>query len=38
MEDLSGEYDVDLAGNISCPLIGQLSLRPTSPPPSSTTS
>jgi polysaccharide biosynthesis/export protein len=24
MEDLSGEYDVDLAGNISLPLIGQL--------------
>jgi polysaccharide export outer membrane protein len=25
MEDLSGDYDVDLAGNISLPLIGQLS-------------
>jgi polysaccharide export outer membrane protein len=25
MDDLSGEYDVDLAGNISLPLIGQLS-------------
>jgi len=24
MEDLTGEYDVDLAGNISLPLIGQL--------------
>lgn len=24
MEDLSGDYDVDLAGNISLPLIGQL--------------
>ena len=24
MEDLSGEYDVDLAGNISMPLIGQI--------------
>jgi polysaccharide export outer membrane protein len=24
MDDLSGEYDVDLAGNISLPLIGQL--------------
>jgi polysaccharide export outer membrane protein len=24
MEDLSGEYDVDLAGNISLPLIGEL--------------
>jgi polysaccharide export outer membrane protein len=24
MEDLSGEYDVDLAGNISLPLIGQV--------------
>ena len=24
MEDLTGEYDVDLAGNISMPLIGQL--------------
>jgi polysaccharide biosynthesis/export protein len=25
MDDLSGEYDVDLAGNISLPLIGQVS-------------
>lgn len=25
MEDLSGDYDVDLAGNISLPLIGQVS-------------
>jgi polysaccharide biosynthesis/export protein len=25
MDDLSGDYDVDLAGNISLPLIGQLS-------------
>src|SRR5437764_3706515 len=24
MEDLSGDYDVDLAGNISLPLIGQI--------------
>src|SRR5260221_6209922 len=24
MEDLTGDYDVDLAGNISLPLIGQL--------------
>src|SRR4029079_12221287 len=24
MEDLSGDYDVDLAGNISLPLIGQV--------------
>src|SRR5437868_15495569 len=24
MEDLTGEYDVDLAGNISLPLIGQV--------------
>ena len=25
MDDLSGDYDVDLAGNISLPLIGQVS-------------
>ena len=27
MEDLSGDYDVDLAGNISLPLIGEIAGR-----------
>ena len=35
MPDMSGDYEVDLTGHISMPLVGEVEAA-TSPPPSST--